>query len=175
MTVAMHVTIRVFVTYLLALSMSLHADDADRRLLFSGLTWHEKPQLDDGTKLNAFNLGIGYERDYFKAYKKRYYTYHVMLLNDSHNHPYLYLAGSEAVRFHASWFDTSVGLAGFVGIKKMRHPGGEYQYAPIIGLAPVVSLYRDVYSLNFAYVPSLVYSEYKTIGFLYFYVGWQFQ
>ena len=53
-------------------SFSLHADDAPRRILVSGLTWHEKERLDNGTKLNRYNIGLGYERDYFKEYNDHY-------------------------------------------------------------------------------------------------------
>ena len=174
MKMDMNVIKVIFVACLLISPFALHAEDGARRLLFSGFTIHEKSHLDDGEKLNAFNFGLGYERDYFKDYKKMYYTYHVMLLDDSHKHPYLYLAGSGAVRFHGSWFDTSAGIAGFVGIKNMRHKNGEYHYAPIVGAAPVVSLYKDKFTLNFSYVPSLHYSDYSTIGFLFIYAGWQF-
>jgi hypothetical protein len=160
--------------YCLSGGIGLPADDAPRRLLFSGITWHDKRELDNGTKLNMYNLGIGYERDYFKAYKKRYYTYHVMLLYDSNKKPYVYLAGSESIRFHQPRFDVSIGLAGFVGIKYIRHNSDGYKYSPIIGLAPTSSFYISDYTLNFAYIPGIDFGDYKTIGFLYLYAGWEF-
>ena len=152
----------------------LYADDAPRRILFSGFTWHDKEKLDNGTELNSYNLGIGYERDYFKEYKKLYYTYHVMLINDSNRHPYLYLAGSKSFRFHHRLIDTSVGIAGFVGIKNMRHDDGDYHYSPIVGLAPTASVYMGDLTLNFSYVPGMNFGPYTTIAFLYMYVGWEF-
>jgi len=155
-------TLILLATLLLGL-LPLHADDAPRRLLISGLTWHDKKELDDGTKLNPYNIGIGYERDYFKEYKKFYYTYHVMLINDSHRDPFIYLAGSKSVRFHLARMDASIGLAGYLGFKNMRHNDGSYHYSPIVGLAPVAS----------GYIPGINYGSFKTIGFLYMYLGWR--
>ena len=152
---------------------TLHADEAPRRLLISGLTWHEKDTLDDGTKLNPYNLGIGYERDYFKAYKKLYYTYHFMLINDSHRDPFVYLAGSKSVRFHLHRIDTSIGLAAYVGLKNMRFNDGDYHYAPVVGLAPVASAYAGDLTLNATYVPGIDFGPYTTIGFVFFYIGWK--
>lgn len=154
-------------------SFSLHADDAPRRILISGLTWHEKETLDDGTELNRYNLGIGYERDYFKEYKKIYYTYHVMLMSDSHRDPFLYLAGSKSVRFHLARIDTSVGLAAYIGVKNMRFDDGEYRYAPVVGLAPVASAYAGDFTFNVTYVPGIDFGPYTTVGFAYFYIGWE--
>lgn len=153
---------------------TIRADDAPRRILISGATWHDKERLDNGEKLNTYNIGIGYERDYFKEYKKLYYTYHVMLINDSHRNPYIYLAGSKSVRFQHSRIDTSLGIAGFVGIKKMRYHDGKYRYSPIVGLAPVASVYVADFTLNFTYVPGMNFGPYETIGFMYMYAGWQF-
>ncbi|WP_345976591.1 hypothetical protein [Sulfurimonas sp. HSL3-7] len=153
---------------------TVRADDAPRRILLSGITWHEKEALDNGTKLNRYNLGLGYERDYFKEYKKLYYTYHVMLLNDSRSNPYIYLAGSKSVRFHHHRIDTSLGIGGFFGLKNMRYSNGDYHYSPIVGLAPVASVYLADFTLNITYVPGIDFGRYETIGFLYMYAGWEF-
>jgi hypothetical protein len=169
------ITARIlFLLYSLSGTVCLQADDAPRRLLFSGVTWHDKRELDNGTKLNPYNLGIGYERDYFKAYEKPYYTYHVMLLYDSNKKPYVYLAGSESIRFHHKWVDHSFGLAGFVGIKYIRQNDNGYKYSPIAGLAPTSTFYVSDFTLNFAYIPGIDFGPYKTIGFLYLYAGWEF-
>ena len=158
----------------LTVSEMLHADEAARRILLSGYAFHEHSRTDDGKELRSFIPGIGYERDYFKDYGDLYYTYHVMLLKDSLNKPQIYLAGSKSLRFHHRSFDTSVGLAGFVSIKKMRNIHGEYSYEPVAGLAPVASLYKDDVTFNIAYIPSVKYDDYDIIGFMYFYMGWQF-
>lgn len=157
-------------------SIELCADDANRRILFSGLSFHEK-DLDNGNKLNKYNLGLGYERDYFTEYGEWYYTYHTMVLNDSKKHFQLYVAGSKSIRFEKPlnpWFDVSVGVAGVLSLKKMREDGGEYRYRPIAAVAPVSSFYIDDYTLNFAYIPSYSFTGYDNIGLFFIYFGWQF-
>lgn len=124
-------------------SIELCADDAHRRILLSGLSFHEK-DLDNGTKLNEYNLGLGYEQDYFTEYGKFYSTYHTMALNDSNRNFQIYAAGSRSIRFEKPfnpWFDISVGLAGVISVKKMRQDNGEYHYKPIALVAPVSSFY----------------------------------
>ena len=169
---------KTFIILLVMLfSSTVVADDANRRILFSGLSFHEKNYLDDGTKLNKYNLGLGYERDYFTEYGKLYYTYHTMVLNDSNRNFQIYTAGSKSIRFEKPlnpWFDVSVGIAGVVSIKKMRQDDGEYKYKPIAVVAPVSSFYIDNYTLNFSYIPSYSFTKYNTIGFFYVYFGWQF-
>jgi hypothetical protein len=152
----------------------LYADEAPRRILMSGYAHHEQPITDDGVKLRKFIPGIGYERDYFKEYGTIYYTYHAMLLRDSLENPQIYFAGSQSLRFNHGNFDTSVGLAGFVSIKKMRDIYGSYSYEPVAGLAPIASLYKDDVTFNIAYIPSVQYDDYDIIGFLYLYLGFRF-
>lgn len=158
-------------------SICLSADEANKRILLSGLSFHEKEYLDNGTKLNAYNLGLGYEQDYFTEYGKFYSTYHAMVLSDSNKNFQIYAAGSRSIRFEKPlnpWFDVSVGVAGMVSFKKMRQGNGEYSYKPIAAVAPVSSFYIDNFTLNFAYIPSYSFTSYNTIGFLYVYFGWQF-
>ncbi|MDD3591214.1 MAG: hypothetical protein PHO65_01035 [Sulfurovum sp.] len=166
----------IFSLALLVFSTSLNGEDVNKRILLSGFTVHEK-DLDNGNKLNEYNLGLGYEQDYFTEYGDFYTTYHTMILNDSNKNFQAYAAVGKSIRFEkplTPWFDLSVGLAGVVSVKKMRQDDGEYQYRPIALIAPVSSFYIDDFTLNFSYIPSYSFTSYKTIGFLYVYFGWQF-
>ena len=151
---------------------------SEARLLLTGLSWHETSRDQFGERYNALNGGIGYEYNRFDAYNAWYFTGNVMLFNDSFRNPQLTVGFGHAMRFEGSVADIAVGLAGFVGVKKLYEAddrvGTTGEYGLMGGLAPAVSLYLGALSLNLIYVPSLTIGDYDITGFAFAYLGWRF-
>jgi hypothetical protein len=161
---------------LLLLVSLVHGNE--QRLLLTGCSWHETSRDQFGERYNAFNAGIGYEWNRFETYREWYFTGNVMLFNDSFRHPQLTVGFGHAMRFEGDFVDTSVGLAGFVGVKKLYEAddrvGTTGKYGFMGGIAPAVSFYRGPWSLNLIYVPSVDIGDYDITGFLFGYFGWRF-
>lgn len=163
--------------YLLPLfALSLLADE--QRLLLTGFSVHETARNQFGERYNGLNGGLGYEYNRFEAYGAWYFTGNVMLFDDSFENPQLTVGFGHAMRFRGTLADTAVGLAGFVGIKKLYEhddrTGSTGDYGLMGGIAPAVSLYRGDWSLNLVYVPSVKVSDYDLTGFGFAYFGWKF-
>jgi hypothetical protein len=150
----------------------------EQRLLLTGITLHETSHNQFGNRYNAFNAGAGYEYNRFKEYNEWYFHTNAMLLNDSFRNPQFIVGFGHAMRFHHEHADTAVGLAGFVGVKKLYDRddtvGTTGSYGLMGGVAPSLSIYRGDFSLNLIYVPSIEIQDHDITGFLFGYFGWKF-
>ena len=150
----------------------------EQRLLLSGFSVHETSRNQFGERYNALNAGMGYAYNRFEEYGQWYFHTNAMLLNDSFRNPQLIVGFGPALRFEHEIADASVGVAGFVGWKKLYEPddrvGSTGKYGLMGGIAPAVSFYRGSYSLNLIYVPSIEIQDHDITGFLFGYFGWKF-
>jgi hypothetical protein len=164
--------------FALFILLSTLAYAGEHRLLLTGLSLHEHAHNQFGERYNAYNVGIGYEKNWFETYSRWYFTTNAMLFNDSFENPQLTVGFGHAKRFAFSTADVAIGLAGFVGVKKLYesddHTGESGKYGLMGGLAPVIVLYRRDWSLNLVYVPSVKVRDYDLTGFAFAYLGWRF-
>jgi len=166
------------VRYILLLMLSLYAYAEEQRIILTGFTIHEHTNDRFAEKYNAYNYGAGYEYNYFNEYNELYYSMNAMLFNDSFENPQFVFGMGHAYRFNLDLVDISVGLSGFVGIKKIytdsdvSRDGGAYGVTG--GVGPTVNLYYDDFSMNFVYVPGFKYKDLDTTGFLFTYFSYKF-
>ncbi len=164
--------------YLLLLLLPLWLWAGESRLLLPGVSVHEDHENQFGEAYNGVNPGIGYEINDFRRYEQSYFTANVMLFSDSFSHPQLTVGFGHAIRFEGRYMDTAIGLAGFVGLKKLYESddrtGRTGKYGLMGGVAPVVAFYRGDWSLNLLYVPSVEVGDYDLTGFAFAYLGWKF-
>jgi hypothetical protein len=150
----------------------------EQRLLLTGISVHEKSHNQFGDRFNAWNAGIGYEKNTFEDYGKWYFTVNTMLFNDSFKNPQLTVGFGHAMRFDYETADVALGLAGFVGWKKLYDAddttGHSGKYGLMGGVAPMVAVYHGKWSLNFVYVPSAKIKDRDITGFAFGYFGWKF-
>lgn len=150
----------------------------EQRLIISGFTIHEHTNDRFDEKYNAFNYGIGYEYNFFEAYEEIYFGTNVLVLNDSFENPQYTMGFGHYYRFHTDIVDTAIGLSGFVGYKKiytdddLSRNDGEYKITG--GVGPSLNFYKDDFSINFMYIPSIKYKELDLTGFLYTYFSYRF-
>ncbi len=150
----------------------------EQRFLLSGLTIHENTNDRFNEKYNAFNYGVGYEYNFFEKYDEIYFSSNILILNDSFENPQLTIGFGHSYRFDLGTMDTAIGLSGFVGYKKiytdddLSRDDGEYKITG--GIGPSLILYKDKYSINFIYVPSVKYKEVDITGFLFTYFSFKF-
>ncbi len=160
----------------LLLPLLLFADE--QRLLISGLTLHEKPNNRFGEPYNAFNYGLGYEYNFYKTPKELYFGINAMVLNDSYYNPQYSIGVGHYMRFDTGSVQSAIGLAGFIGAKRIYDDedtgfsGGQYGLTG--GIAPALNFYYKSASVNFMYVPSFHYKDVDVTGFLYTYFSWKF-
>ncbi len=164
--------------YFIFLLFSLVVFANEQRILVSGFSLHEHSNDRFNEKYNAFNYGAGYEYNYFEDYNKIYFGTNVLVLNDSFENPQLSIGFGHNYRFDTGFIDTAIGVSGFVGYKKIytdsdaSRDGGEYKITG--GLGPAITLYKDDYSVNFMYIPSIHYKEFDITGFLFTYFSYKF-
>ena len=165
---------KYFILFLLPLFVCAN----EERILLTGFTIHEhnKDRFDE--KYNGFNYGAGYEYNYFTEYKKIYFSMNGLVFNDSFKNPQFAFGMGHSYRFSTEVIDYSIGLSGFVGIKKIyidediNRDGGKYGLTG--GVGPVINLYYEKFSMSFIYVPGFKYKELDTTGFLFAYFGYKF-
>lgn len=150
----------------------------EQRILLTGFTIHEHTNDRFGEKYNGYNYGAGYEYNYFNEYNELYYGMNAMLFNDSFENPQFVFGMGHSYRFDLNFVDISIGLSGFVGVKKIytdndisRDDGA---YGVTGGLGPTMNLYYDDFSMNFVYVPGFKYKDLDTTGFLFTYFTYKF-
>jgi len=137
---------------------------------------HTNDRFDE--KYNAFNYGIGYEYNFFNDYKELYFTSNILIFNDSFENPQVAMGMGHSYRFDTGAVDTSIGLSGFFGIKKiytdddLNRDGGHYGFTG--GVGPTLNFYYEDFSVNFVYVPGIKYKDWDTTGFLFTYFGYSF-
>jgi len=157
-------------------SLFLYAEE--QRILLTGFTIHEHINDRFSEKYNAFNYGVGYEYNYFEEYKKIYFSMNGLVFNDSFENPQFAFGMGHSYRFSTDIIDYSIGLSGFVGIKKiytdedLNRSGGKYGLTG--GVGPVLNLYYENLSISCIYVPGFKYKELDTTGFLFTYFGYKF-
>ena len=150
----------------------------EERIIISGFSLHEKSKDRFETKYNAYNYGIGYEYNFFEEYNKLYFGMNALLLKDSFANPQMSIGFGHNYRFHTEMIDTSIGLSGFVAIKKIYtsedvdREGGAYKFTG--GVGPSLIFYKDNFSINFMYIPSVKYKEFDITGFLFTYFSYKF-
>ena len=161
---------------LIMLSLFVYADE--QRMILTGFTIHEHTNDRFGEKYNGYNYGAGYEYNYFNEYNELYYSMNAMIFNDSFENPQFVFGMGHSYRFDLNLIDISVGLSGFVGVKKIytdddvsRDDGG---YGVTGGIGPTMNLYYDNFSMNFVYVPGFKYKDLDTTGFLFTYFSYKF-
>lgn len=164
--------------FILALFVPLFLFSNEQRILLTGFTIHEHDNDRFGEKYNAFNYGAGYEYTFFENYNEFYFASNVLVFNDSFQNPQLAIGFGHSYRFHTDYIDTSVGISGFVGIKKIyndedfNRADGNYGFTG--GIGPTVNVYYKNFSINFVYVPGFKYKDLDTTGFLFTYFGYKF-
>ena len=158
--------------------LSLFAYADEQRVILTGFTIHEHTNDRFGEKYNGYNYGAGYEYNYFNEYNELYYSMNAMLFNDSFENPQFVFGMGHSYRFDLNTVDISLGLSGFVGVKKIytdkdisRDDGG---YGVTGGVGPTMNLYYDDFSMNFVYVPGFKYKDLDTTGFLFTYFTYKF-
>lgn len=160
----------------LILPLSLFANE--QKLLLTGFTIHEHDTDRFDVEYNAFNYGAGYEYTFFEAYESLYFSTNVLVFNDSFENPQLAIGFGHAYRFDTGMIDTSIGLSGFVGIKKiyddtdLSRDDGAYGFTG--GFGPTLNFYYEDFSLNCVYAPGFKYKDLDTTGFLFVYLGYRF-
>jgi len=158
------------------LSLVVYAEE--QRILLTGFTIHEHDNDRFGERYNAINYGAGYEYNYFTEYNKIYFGMNGLIFNDSFENPQFAFGMGHAYRMHTDFIDISIGISGFVGVKKIytdediNRDGGSYGVTG--GFGPTINFYYDNFSLNFVYVPGFKYKELDTTGFLFTYFGYKF-
>jgi hypothetical protein len=161
--------------FLFLIPFFLFADE--QRVLVSGMTIHEKRNDRFGEKYNGFNYGAGYEYNFFNEYKKAYFGTNFLLLNDSFENPQFSIGAGHYFRFDTGTVDTSVGLSGFIGWKKIYDNNDlsrdDGKYGLTGGIAPAVMLYYQNFSINFMYVPSIKFKNIDITGFLFVYFSYK--
>lgn len=166
-----------FILIMFLLSPFLFADE--HRLLITGFSKHEKSHDNDGDKFNEFNYGLGYEYNNFKDYNEAYFAGNFSVLKDSYDEWQYTLSASPNIRFELNQdFSFSIGLAGFVMYKKDNFKKNvskeDAKYDLLVGAAPLSSLYYKDFSVNIAYVPSVSFMDFDTVGFVLVYFGYTF-
>jgi len=162
--------------YLLLLPFILFAEE--QRVLLTGFTIHEHTYDRFGEKYNAFNYGAGYEYNFFKDYNKFYFSTNALVFNDSFKNPQLAVGFGHAYRFDTGFIDTSVGVSGFLGAKKiyddedLNREDGEYGFTG--GVGATLNFYYEDFSVSCVYVPGFKYKDLDTTGFLFTYFGYKF-
>lgn len=150
----------------------------EQRILLTGFTIHEHDKDRFDEKYNAFNYGIGYEYTFFEAYNELYFASNTLVFNDSFENPQLVIGFGHAYRFHTKYIDTSVGISGFVGIKKIYNDVDlsrkDGKYGVTGGVGPTLNFYYKDFSINFVYVPGIKYKDLDTTGFLFTHFGYKF-
>jgi hypothetical protein len=150
----------------------------EQKILLTGFTIHEHENDRFGEKYNSFNYGAGYEYNFFDNYNELYFATNILLFNDSFENPQLAVGFGHAYRFHTDIIDTSLGISGFVGIKKiyndqdLNREGGSYGFTG--GVGPTLNFYYEDFSVNCVYVPGFKYKDLDTTGFLFTYFGYKF-
>ena len=150
----------------------------EQRILISGFSLHESKHDRFGEKYNAFNYGIGYEYNFFENYNEPYFGMNMLLLNDSFENPQLSIGFGHNYRFDMDYADISVGIAGFVGYKKIysdddiSRDGGQYKIMG--GVGPSFAVYKGNFSIDFIYIPSIKYNSLDITGFLFTYFSYKF-
>ncbi len=150
----------------------------EQRVLLSGFTIHEHTYDLFGEEYNAFNYGAGYEYNFFNDYNELYFATNVLVINDSFENPQLAVGFGHSYRFETGAIDTSIGISGFVGIKKiyddkdLNRDDGEYGVTG--GVGPTLNFYYEDLSVHFVYVPGFKYKDLDTTGFLFTYFGYKF-
>ena len=167
-----------FFVYFTLLFMPLLLAANEQRILLSGFTIHEHSHDQFGEAYNGFNYGGGYEYNFFDDYNEFYFASSILGISDSFSNPQLIVGFGHAYRFDLGVVDTSLGISGFVGWKKIYEDedtdrsGGAYSFMG--GAGPVAILYYQNYSVNFMYVPGIAYKELETTAFLYTYFSFKF-
>jgi len=166
------------VRYIILLMLFLFSYGNEQRVLVTGFTIHEHTNDRFGEKYNGYNYGAGYEYNYFTEYNELYYGMNALLFNDSFENPQFVFGMGHAYRFDLTPVDISIGVSGFVGIKKIYTDEDisrdEGKYGVTGGFGPTVNLYYDDFSINFVYVPGFKYKELDTTGFLFTYFSYKF-
>ena len=150
----------------------------EQRILLTGFSIHEHNHDRFGETYNEVNYGGGYEYNYFTEYNKIYFGMNALIFNDSYENPQFTFGMGHSYRFTTEVIDYSIGLSGFVGIKKIytdediNRDGGKYGITG--GVGPVINLYYEKLSVSFIYVPGFKYKELDTTGFLFTYFGYKF-
>ncbi|NOR56733.1 MAG: hypothetical protein GQ531_11085 [Sulfurovum sp.] len=164
--------------YLLLFLLPLLLFGNEQKVLLTGFTIHEHSTDRFDVKYNAFNYGAGYEYTFFEDYETLYFATNVLVFNDSFDNPQLAIGFGHAYRFDTGVIDTSIGLSGFIGIKKIyddtdlsREDGG---YGLTGGFGPTLNFYYEDFSLNLVYAPGIKYKDLDTTGFLFVYFGYRF-
>lgn len=166
------------IKYLLLFLLPFAIFANEQRVLLTGFTIHEHDTDRFGEKYNAFNYGAGYEYTFFEEYNALYFATNALVFNDSFKNPQLAVGFGHAYRFHTELIDTSIGISGFVGIKKIYtdedsdRNGGDYGFTG--GVGPTLNFYYKDFSVNFVYVPGFKYKDLDTTGFLFTYFGYKF-
>jgi len=164
--------------YIILFLLPLLVFSNEQRILVTGFTIHEHTNDRFGEKYNAYNYGTGYEYNYFQEYKKIYFSMNGLLFNDSFENPQFAFGMGHSYRFSTEVIDFSIGLSGFVGVKKIytdediNRDGGKYGVTG--GIGPVINLYYENLSMSFIYVPGFKYKDLDTTGFLFTYFGYKF-
>lgn len=164
--------------YLILFLLPLLIFANEQRVLLSGFTIHEHTYDRFGDEYNAFNYGAGYEYSFFDDYNELYFTTNIMAIYDSFENPQLAIGFGHSYRFDTGAIDTSVGISGFVGIKKiyndedLNRDDGEYGFTG--GFGPTLNFYYEDFSVNFVYVPGIKFKDLDTTAFLFTYFGYKF-
>lgn len=166
------------VKYIILFLLPLLVFSNEQRILVTGFTIHEHDNDRFGEEYNALNYGAGYEYNFFTEYNELYFAMNALIFNDSFENPQFAFGLGHAYRFNTEIIDISVGLSGFVGIKKIytdediNRDGGGYGLTG--GLGPTMNLYYKDFSIHFVYVPGFKYKDLDTTGFLFTYFGYKF-
>ncbi len=164
--------------YMILFLLPLFIFSNEQKILLTGFTIHEHTNDRFDEKYNAFNYGAGYEYNFFNDYKELYFASNILIFNDSFENPQVAIGMGHSYRFDAGAIDTSIGLSGFIGIKKiytdddLNRDGGYYGFTG--GIGPTLNFYYEDFSVNFVYVPGIKYKDWDTTGFLFTYFGYSF-
>jgi len=164
--------------YLILLLLPILVFSNEHRVLLSGFTIHEHSNDRFNEKYNALNYGLGYEYNFFQEYNKLYFGGNILVLNDSFENPQYTIGFGHYYRFDTGMIDTAIGLSGFIGYKKiytdddLGREDGKYKFTG--GVGPSVHLYKNNFSINFMYIPSIKYKDFDLTGFLYTYFSYKF-
>lgn len=150
----------------------------EERLLLSGFTLHEKRHNRFGESYNPFNYGLGYEYNFYQEERKFYLGLNTLLLSDSYYNPQFTVGAGHYIRFDTGYIQSTVGLSGFIGWKKIYDDDDssrdEGRYGLMGGIAPALNFYYKEASINLMYVPSFHYRDVDITGFLFTYFSWRF-
>lgn len=142
----------------LLMLVTLSAD----KILISGLSYHSEAKNVDGTKVNPYNYGLGYQ----KAYKHFGFdtTITTLILKDSFSHPMFSMTYGINHKMDYNGFKFNIGMEFGVGYKKVLYGtvvNGNTDnlkygyYITPIAFVPTASIQKGAWSLEALHIPKL--------------------